>query len=127
MAPPVDIREKAIALVQELPQERLVDVVQFLEDLSTSPELTGESHLIQIITQNPLTEAQQERLAELRERSEQAPLQEQEHQEHLDLEDQAEVWTVKRLEAMIQLAELRSTDLQTINQEFQSQTTAANA
>ena len=127
MAPPVDIREQAITLIQELPQERLVDVVQFLENLSTPPELEGEARLIQVITQNPLTEEQQERLTELRDRSEEALLSEAEHQERLAFEDQMEAWTVQRLEAMIKLANLRNTDLQTINQEFQPQTTASNA
>ncbi len=126
MAPSVNIREKAIALIQDLPQERLVDVVQFLENLSASPELAGEAKLIRVITQNPLTEVQQERLVELRDRGEQSPLNEPEHQERLSLEDQMEAWTVQRLEAMIKLAELRNTDLQTINQQFQPQT-ATNA
>lgn len=127
MAPLVDIREKAIILIQELPQECLVDVVQFLEALSASPELTGETKLIQVITRNPLTEEQQERLAELRDRCEHSPLDEPEQQERMNLENQMEAWTVQRLEAMIKLASLRNTDLQAINQEFQPQTTASNA
>lgn len=127
MTPLVDIREKAIALIQELPHERLADVVQFLENLSASPELIGEAKLIQVITQNPLAEAQKERLAELRDRSEQAPLDEPAQQELLGLEDQMEAWTIQRLEAMIKLADLRNTDLQTINQEFEPKTAASNA
>lgn len=122
MAPSVDIRERAIALIQEIPREYLVDVVQFLENLSASPVLADEIQLIRVITQNPLTETQQKRLVELRDRSQQALLCESEHQERLLLEDHMEAWTVQRLEAMIKLAELRNTDLPTINQQFQPQT-----
>jgi len=79
-----DIRQRAIALLEHLPQSKLEAVVQLLEVLAeplpqpfTNSE---ESRLIDII-QRQLPEGEAMRLKELRERCKWGELSEAEHQE----------------------------------------------
>jgi hypothetical protein len=110
-----DIRQRAIELIQQLPPERLNDVVHWLESLSS----TDETALIEII-QRRLPPYEQQRLNELRDRSEQDPLNETEQQEYITYADRLEQQSVDRLEALIKLANLRNIDVPTLNQQFRS-------
>jgi hypothetical protein len=110
-----DIRQRAIELIQQLPPERLNDVVHWLESLSS----TDETALIELI-QRRLTPHEQQRLNELRDRSEQALLTETEQQEYITYADRLEQQNVDRLEALIKLANLRNIDVPTLNQQFRS-------
>jgi len=79
-----DIRQRAIALLEHLPQNKLEAVVQLLEVLAEplpQPSANSEeSRLIDII-QWQLSEGEAMRLKELRERCEWGELSEAEHQE----------------------------------------------
>ena len=84
-----DIRQRAnIAwseaseLIQQLPPERLTDVVHWLESLNANEETT----LIEII-QRRLSPYEQRRLEELRDRSEQGILTESEQHEYITYTD----------------------------------------
>ncbi|PSN12592.1 hypothetical protein C7293_19550 [filamentous cyanobacterium CCT1] len=113
--PPVDIRQRAISLIEQLPQSKLAAVVQLLEVLTepTSQSVANgdETHLLEII-QRRLPEAEQARLNELRDaqraaldgqRCEWGELTEAEHQELIRYEDLLEQHRVERLEALIEL------------------------
>ena len=69
--PPVNTRQRAISLIEQLPQNKLEAVVQLLEVLTepTPPTITQveETHLLEII-QRQLAETDQTRLSELRDR-----------------------------------------------------------
>lgn len=67
----------------------------------------------------PLQE--QQRLNELRDRSEQGILTETEQQEYIAYADRLEQQNVDRLEALIKLAKLRNSDVSTLNQQFRSE------
>lgn len=106
-----DIRQRAIELIQQLPPERLTDVVHWLESLDE------ETALIAII-QRRLSPNEQQRLDELRDRSEQDTLSEAEQLEYIAYADRLEQQNVDRLEALIKLAKLRNVDLPTLNRQF---------
>ncbi|MEL7316337.1 MAG: hypothetical protein AAFN08_15550 [Cyanobacteria bacterium J06559_3] len=117
----VDIRQQAISLLEHLPQNKLEAVVQLLEVLaepipqpSTNPE---ESRLIDII-QRQLPEGEATRLNELRQRCEWGELSEPEHQELIRYEDSLEQHRVNRLQALMELAQLRNLDLVSLNQQM---------
>jgi hypothetical protein len=118
--PPVDIRQRAISLIEQLPQNKLAAVVQLLEILteptSQSAANVEESRLLEII-QRRLPENEQARLNELRDRCEWGNLTEAEHQELIRYEDRLEQHRVERLEALMELAKLRNLDLVTLNQQ----------
>ncbi|MBE9109263.1 hypothetical protein IQ273_07520 [Nodosilinea sp. LEGE 07298] len=118
--PPVDIRQRAISLIEQLPQNKLAAVVQLLEILTepTSQNAADaeESHLLKII-QRRLPETEQARLDELRDRCEWGDLSEAEHQELIRYEDRLEQHRVERLEALMELARLRNLDLLALNQQ----------
>ncbi|MBE9008643.1 hypothetical protein IQ250_00235 [Pseudanabaenaceae cyanobacterium LEGE 13415] len=109
-----DIRQRAIELIQHLPPERLSDVVRWLESLDE------ETALITII-QRRLPPNEQQRLEELRDRSEQDTLSEAEQLEFIAYADRLEQQNVERLEALIKLAQLRNVDLPTLNRQFRSE------
>ena len=125
-----DIRQRAIALLEHLPQNKLEAVVQLLEVLaeplpqpSTNSE---ESRLIDII-QRQLPEGEAIRLKELRERCEWGELSEAEHQELIRYEDSLEQYRIERLQALIELAQLRNLDLASLNQQMPRPTNSFNA
>lgn len=127
---PVDIRQRAVFLVEQLPQNKLEAVVQLLEVL-TEPtsqivENTEEGHLLEVIQQR-LSEAEQARLNELRDRCEWGNLSEAEHQELIRYEDLMERHRVERLEALMEFAKLRNLDLVALNQQYLSQSNPSNA
>ena len=113
-----NIRQRAIELIQQLPPERLDDVVHWLESLNTNEETA----LIEII-QRQLPPQEQQRLNELRDRAEQARLTETERQEYITYADRLEQQNVDRLEALIKLAKLINIDVPTLKQQFRSDST----
>jgi hypothetical protein len=119
-----------VALINQLPPDRLNAVVQLLEFLAqpaqgiSNPE---ETALLEVI-QWHLPENEQIRLQELRasaalrrNRCEWEQLTESEHEELLCYEDLLEQRRVDRLKALIDLAKLRNIDLMTLNRQFQSE------
>ncbi len=130
MPPATDIRQKAIALIGQLPQDKLMAVVQLLEFLAEPPQPSTvsaqEAQLLEVI-ENHLPEDEQARLDTLRERSEWGELSEAEHQELIGYEDLLEQQRVERLEALIELAKLRNIDLMRLNQQVQSKSQPSHA
>ncbi|MGB3612755.1 MAG: hypothetical protein WBA10_03105 [Elainellaceae cyanobacterium] len=121
-----DIRQRAVLLIDQLPQSKLEAVVQLLEVL-TEPAAGAtreESHLLATI-QRRLPEPEQTRLDGLRTRCEWGELSESEHQELIGFEDRLEQYRVERLEALIALAQLKDLDLPMLNQQFSPSSSAA--
>lgn len=123
MSSPVDSRQKAIALIEQLSQDKLPAVVQLLELLAAPADQSTvseeENKLLRIIQQQ-LPEEMQERLDDLRDRCEWSELAEAEHQELIRYEDQQEQYRVERLGALIALANIRDIDIISLNREIQS-------
>jgi hypothetical protein len=126
----VDIRQRAISLLEHLPQNKLEAIVQLLEVLaepipqsSVNPE---ESRLVGII-QRQLPEGEVTRLNELRQRCEWGELSEAEYQELIHYEDLSEQYRVERLQALMELAQLRNLDLVSLNQQMSRPTHPSNA
>ncbi|MBW4621822.1 MAG: hypothetical protein KME17_20965 [Cyanosarcina radialis HA8281-LM2] len=125
MAAPTEIRQRAIALLEQLPGSSLVKAVEFLETLyrealqgSRTPKLEdGEAALLQIV-QRRLSSEEQEGLAYLRHQNETGAITETEHQELLSYVERVEQQDSDRAEALIQLAQLRQVDLQVLINEF---------
>ena len=119
MTAPTEIRQRAIALLEQLPGESLIKAVEFLESLShqalqvseTKISETRETDLIQII-QHQLSSQQQDRLNYLRQQNETEEITETEHQELLIYVELIEKQDAERAEALIQLAQMRGVDLQ---------------
>jgi hypothetical protein len=130
MPPAPDIRQKAIALIGQLPQDKLMAVVQLLEFLAEPPQQSTvsaqEAQLLEVIG-NHLPEDEQAHLDTLRDRSEWGELSEAEHQELIGYEDLLEQQRVERLEALIELAKLRNIDLMRLNQQVQSKSQPSHA
>ena len=119
MTAPTEIRQRAIALLEQLPGESLIKAVEFLESLShqalqvseTKISETRETDLIQII-QRRFSSEQQDRLNYLRQQNETGEITEIEHQELLIYVELIEKQDAERAEALIQLAQMRGVDLQ---------------
>ncbi|MFP5275223.1 hypothetical protein [Coleofasciculus sp.] len=123
MPPATDIRQKAIALIGQLPQDKLMAVVQLLEFLAEPPQPSTvsaqEAQLLEAI-ESHLPEDEQVHLDTLRDRCEWDELSEAEHQELIGYEDLLEQQRVERLEALIELAKIRNIDLMRLNEQVQS-------
>lgn len=124
MTPAIEIRKRALELIEQLSPERLTVVVQLLEFLSDSSQQTAlnpeEIALVEII-QRHLPQAEQKRLEELRDRCEWGNLTNIEHEELIQYEDQLEQWRVERLQALMELAKRKNIDLLTLNRQFGSE------
>lgn len=116
---PLDIRQRAITLLDQLPQDKLSAVVELLEVLAEptpqTPANPDEAPLLAII-QRHLPDPEQTRLDDLRDKCEWGELSDSEHQELLHYEDRLEQHRVESLEALIALAKLRNFDLFGLNQ-----------
>ena len=121
-------RQKALSLIERIPQENLPAVVQILELLVEPPEqgTMEEGRLIDII-QRHLPEAEQTRLNDLRDRCEQDSLSEAEHQALIRYEDLLEQYRADRLAALMALAKLRNIDLISLNRQLQTPSQPSNA
>jgi hypothetical protein len=125
MIAPTEIRQRAIALLEQLPGESLVKAVEFLESLShqalhvseIKTSEARETELIQII-QRRFSSEQQDRLNYLRQQNETEEITETEHQELLIYVELIEKQDAERAEALIQLAQIRGVDLQFLINEF---------
>ena len=125
MAISTEIHQKALSLLEQLPQKSLNKAVEYLETLSQNAQqesisltnLSNETQLIEII-QLRLSPDKQKRLDYLRQQNETVKITEQEHQELLNYVDQIEAQDAQRAEALIQLAQLRQVDLKIIIDEF---------
>jgi hypothetical protein len=130
MPPAPDIRQKAIALIDQLPQDKLMAVVQLLEFLAEPPQQSTvsaqEAQLLEVI-ESHLPEDEQVRLDTLRDRCEWGELSEAEHQELIGYEDLLEQQRVERLEALIELAKIRNIDLMRLNEQVQSKSRPSHA
>jgi hypothetical protein len=125
MTAPTEIRQRAIAILDQLPGESLVKAIKFLESLShealqvlesSKPE-ADETTLLQII-QRRLSSEEQERLAYLRQQNENGEITDKEHQELLIYVDLIEQQDADRAEALIKLAQFRQIDLKVLIDEF---------
>jgi mRNA-degrading endonuclease RelE of RelBE toxin-antitoxin system len=120
-----EIHQKALSLLEKLPQQSLSKAVEYLETLSQNIEqetisqgtVSNENQLIKII-QFRLSPEKQKHLNYLRQQNETGKITEQEHQELLNYVDQIEQQDAQRAEALIQLAQLRQVDLKIIIDEF---------
>jgi hypothetical protein len=120
-----EIHQKALSLLEKLPQQSLSKAVEYLETLSQNVEqetisqgtVSNENQLIKII-QFRLSPEKQKHLNYLRQQNETGKITEQEHQELLNYVDQIEQQDAQRAEALIQLAQLRQVDLKIIIDEF---------
>lgn len=125
MTAPTEIRKKALALVEQLPPERLTKALEFLEALcrETStpseaiPIASQEEALLQIIHRQLLLD-DEARLAYLDQRNETGEITEKEYHELLAYVDRVECQDTERVEAMIELARLRKVELKTLLNEF---------
>ncbi|RCJ26233.1 hypothetical protein A6770_26460 [Nostoc minutum NIES-26] len=125
MTAPTEIRNRAIALLEQLPGESLVKAVEFLEALSqealqvseAANSQISEAALLQII-QHRLPPEDQDRLAYLRQQNEIGVITDTEHQELLMYVERVEQQDAERAEALIKLAQLRSCDLKVLINEF---------
>jgi hypothetical protein len=115
------LRQRLQTLVETLPEEALLRAESLLTDLKSaavSPStVSQEAPLIAIIERRLAPEAQT-RLNDLRQRLADETITEAEHQELLTFIDPIEQMDAERVEAMIQLAQLRQVNLNTIIQEF---------
>jgi hypothetical protein len=106
-----EIRTRAIALLEQLPEESLVKAVEFLESLphealqvleTPKPE-ANEVALIQII-QRRLSSEEQDRLTYLRQQNEAEVITQTEYQELLMYVERVEQQDAERAKALIKLA-----------------------
>ena len=115
MSVAMEKRSKAIELVTKFPPEVLDKAVELLEALQAQFE--RETALLQIIHQS-LSPEDLEKLDCLRQRCEWDNLTESEYQELLAYEDWLENQNVARLEAIIQLAEIKNMNWQPLYQKL---------
>jgi hypothetical protein len=128
MNPPPDLRQRAIALIEQLPTEKLTAITPLLEMLANPtppPHSSEESRLLETI-HHQLPATQRDRITELRDRCEWGNLTEAEHQELIHYEDSLEQQNVERLAALMNLANLRNIDLRTLNHQLQSEASTLN-
>jgi hypothetical protein len=123
MTASTDIRQRAISLLETLPNDKLPQAVELLESLSQSPQVdptvipSEEMPLLQTINRRlPATE--QQRLDYLRRRLEAETITEPERQELLKSSDRLEQQDAERAEALFQLAQLRKVNFAELLQEF---------
>ena len=112
--------QRAITLVEQLPADKFKIALNFLEQLTQTP---NETSLMQIIQQQPTID--RPRLEELRDRCEYGHLSPEEHQELMQYEDELERHNVDRIEAIMHLAKLQNTDFTTLYQQLTPRPTHA--
>jgi hypothetical protein len=105
--------QRAIALVEQLPADKLTLALTFLENLTQKPD---ETALLQIIQQQPSIDRPS--LEELRDRCEYGHRSPEKHQELMQYEDELERHNVDRIEAIMHFAKLKNIDVQTLHQQL---------
>lgn len=115
------LRQRLQTLIEALPEESLLRAESLLTDLKSAPvnlpASSQETPLIEIIERRLPLETQTH-LNTLRQRLADETITSAEHQELLTFIDPIEQMDAERVEAMIQLAQLRNVNLNTIIQEF---------
>jgi hypothetical protein len=113
------LRQRLQTLVETLPEASLLQAESLLTELNSVPAIVPASQEIPLleIIQRRLPSQQQTRLNDLRQRLADEIITEKEHQELLAFIDPIEQMDAERVEAMIQLAQLRNVNLNTIIQE----------
>lgn len=124
MTSAAQIRQQAIALLDQLSESQLVQAVKFLEVLNlaalrseTVADASEEAALVQII-QRRLPAADRSRLDYLRDRNQSGEITDAEHEELLSYVDRIEQQDVDRAAALIELAQRRSIDLKVLVKAF---------
>jgi hypothetical protein len=125
MTIPINSRQRAKDLVEQLPGESLTKAIALLEALcqeatheaSAVADETQETALLQTI-QRRLSAEEQSRLDYLRQRNEAEAITTAEHQELLAYVERVEQQDAERAAALIQLARLRHVDLNTVVSQF---------
>ncbi|NJM49088.1 MAG: hypothetical protein HC860_25385 [Alkalinema sp. RU_4_3] len=113
------LRQRLQTLVETLPEESLLRAESLLTDLTAvSPAISPQEASLIAIIERRLPPETQTRLNTLRQRLTDETITEDEHQELLTFIDPIEQMDAERVEAMIQLAQLRQVSLNTIVQEF---------
>ncbi len=115
------LRQRLQTLVETLPEESLLRAESLLTDLKSaaaSPSAASQEAPLITIIERRLSPEAQTRLDSLRQRLADETITEAEHQELLTFIDPIEQMDAERVEAMIQLAQLRQVNLNTIIQEF---------
>jgi hypothetical protein len=112
-SPILEATQRAIALVEQLPADKLTIALTFLEQLTQTPD---ETTLLKVIQQQPAID--RSRLEDLRDRLEYEHLTPEEHQELMQYEDELESHNVDRIEAIMNLAKLKNIDFQTLYQQL---------
>jgi hypothetical protein len=124
MAISIDNRQKAIQLLEQLPEDSLNEVIDLLNTLhgKTSQAKTAdrsEEELLHVIHRKLLQE-EQSRLDYLREQNESGEITEAEHQELLAFVSRIENEDAERAEAILRLAQIRKVEPLSLITEFAS-------
>ncbi len=121
----IEMRQRVIDLVDQLPQEMLPEAIEFIQSLSIKAKgnqlfsSTEEQELISIIqTRLPLNE--QQRFDYLRERQEQDELTDADYLELIRYIEKIEDQNVRRTSALIQLSQLSNISLDSLIKQFPS-------
>lgn len=117
-------RQKIHDLVEQLPNETLHDAIQLLQGLSDRAHHTTQELELLAIAQRQLPPSQQQRWSALRDKLAQETLTEREHQELLTYSDLLELWNVERVQAILELAQLRGVEFKALYQELTPQVVA---
>lgn len=115
------LRQRLQTLVETLPEESLLRAESLLIDLKSAvvnPSIASQEAPLIAIIERRLPPEEQTRLNTLRQRLADETITEAEHQELLAFIDPIEQMDAERVEAMIQLAQLRQVSLNIIIQEF---------
>ena len=122
----LDIRQRAKELVDQLPDNSLYQAIEFLEALhhqnlksksTNESDKANEAELMRII-QRQLSSEEQNRLDYLRQCNEAENITPEEHEELLSYVERIEQQDAQRATALIQLAQLRQVDLDSVLTEF---------
>jgi hypothetical protein len=114
------MRQRAHALLNDVPAECLPDLIKTLEAFASRPASNlsePEIELIEIINRR-LPTMERERFDDLRDKNEWGTLTDAEHQELLGYVDVIEEMDVVRVDAMMKLAKLRQVSFDAVLSEF---------
>jgi hypothetical protein len=129
-----EIRQRAIALLEKLPEAMLDEAVQLLESLRVKADLVREvevskpeeSALLEIIHRH-LPADERRHLNYLRDRDEMGEITDLEHSQLLAYAERLEYLSVERLRALLELAKLRNVNLDTLLSQLKSEEGTDNA
>jgi hypothetical protein len=114
-------RQQIHELVEQLPNETLQDAIRLLQGLSIRAQHTARELELLAVAQRRLPPSQQARWSALRDKLAQETLTDREHQEFLTYSDLLELWNAERVEAVMELAQLRGVEFKALYQELTPQ------